>query len=318
VCSSDLTDEFSPLHFNGYPAGKLKALRLGEAFTTLLPADLLLNRDIANIEAAPIAIATALVQATSITVPTKLVKLKGPSRKLSPELSSRVRKSKEAFWKWKSAGRPGPEHQLHVSMREGKKAIRHQQSLEVRESRTDFYNNMMRDVNDKNFFKLIRKQRGSSGMVDAIWVEKELSFDPGVQAAGWANYFEILGTPKSSDKYDDVYCDLVEKDVDHIEYLASVNSNISEYTEDEVVAAIDRLNRGKAPDEWGIVAEHLKIIKHTVAPIITDLLNSIRQLRYVPRCMKSGTITPVGKKGKDLKLMDNYRGITISALLGKV
>jgi hypothetical protein len=48
------------------------------------------------------------------------------------------------------------------------------------------------------------------------------------------------------------------------------------------------------------------------------LFNNIKELKYVPKCMKSGTVTPVGKKGKDLMQMDNYRGISVTSLIGKV
>jgi hypothetical protein len=291
---------------------------LGKTFLALLPCDLPSNGNITVLEAAPKAIATALVQAAQLTVPSKLVKLKGPSLKLSPELALIVDKSKSAFWEWKREGRPGPGHHLSTAMREGKKAVRHQQRLEAREERTRFYHAMMTEVNNRNFFKLIRKQRGSNSMTSAVWVENELSLDSHVQTTGWAKYFETLGFPKTKPNYDEEYSDGVKMEVKHIESIASSVSTGSAYTELEVAAAIDKLNSGKAPDELGVVAEHLKVIKSTVTPVVTQLLNDIRNLKYVPSCMKSGIITPVGKKGKDLKCMDNYRGITISALLGKV
>ena len=38
----------------------------------------------------------------------------------------------------------------------------------------------------------------------------------------------------------------------------------------------------------------------------------------MPANFKTGIITPVLKKGKDSKCMENYRGITVSATFGKL
>jgi hypothetical protein len=124
--------------------------------------------------------------------------------------------------------------------------------------------------------------------------------------------------PKASPSYDDVYLEHVNKEVTYIDYLAQCDPVRDDYTIDEVTAAIDKLNCGKAPDENGVVAEHLKLAKPVIAPILVNLLNQIRELKHVPKSLKSGVITPVGKKGKDLTRMENYRGISITSLLGKV
>ena len=47
-------------------------------------------------------------------------------------------------------------------------------------------------------------------------------------------------------------------------------------------------------------------------------LYSVITERKVPESFKTEMITPVLKKGKDSKSMENYRGITVSATFGKL
>lgn len=91
-----------------------------------------------------------------------------------------------------------------------------------------------------------------------------------------------------------------------------------EITESEVGSAIDQLNNGKAPDEYGLSSEHFKAAKSVIVPVLTDLFNQIFTEKKVPASFKTGIITPVLKKGKDSKCMENYRGITVSSALGKL
>ena len=90
------------------------------------------------------------------------------------------------------------------------------------------------------------------------------------------------------------------------------------FSEAEVGTAIDNLNCGKALDEYGLVAEHFKAAKPAIVPVITELFNKILSEKKVPSTFKTGVITFVLKKGKDSKCMENYRGITVSATLGKL
>ena len=78
------------------------------------------------------------------------------------------------------------------------------------------------------------------------------------------------------------------------------------------------MNSGKSADEYGLTAEHLKSAKQLIAPVITDTFNQILKNKEVPSSFKTGIITPVLKKGKDAKSMENYRGITVSGAFGKL
>jgi hypothetical protein len=48
-----------------------------------------------------------------------------------------------------------------------------------------------------------------------------------------------------------------------------------------------------------------------------NLFNKIIQSGKIPKVFKTGILTPIHKKGKDPTLTTNYRGITVTSVLGK-
>ena len=89
-------------------------------------------------------------------------------------------------------------------------------------------------------------------------------------------------------------------------------------TKSEVKEAISRLNTKKAPDELGLTAEHLKHAGNSLIEDITDAFNRIICDKQIPEAFKTGILNPVLKKSKDPTNMDNYRGITVSPIIGKL
>ena len=89
-------------------------------------------------------------------------------------------------------------------------------------------------------------------------------------------------------------------------------------TIEEVEKAIQKLNSGKAADEYGITAEHVKFAGSKIYTLYQDIFNQIFQEGRVAQSFKTGVITPILKKSKDQMLTENYRGITITSVHGKV
>ena len=52
--------------------------------------------------------------------------------------------------------------------------------------------------------------------------------------------------------------------------------------------------------------------------MLRDIFNEILKSGTVPACFRGGILTPVPKSGKDPKLFDNYRGITVTSIIGKL
>ena len=88
-------------------------------------------------------------------------------------------------------------------------------------------------------------------------------------------------------------------------------------TIEEVKKAMQKLNCGKAADEYGITAEHVKFAGSENYTIYQDVFNQIFQEGKEAQSFKTGVITPILKKSKDQMLMENYRGISITSVHGK-
>jgi hypothetical protein len=291
---------------------------MSETFTRLLPSCFLLNNGTPDIEAASLAIMEALTGAADLVIPSKTVKLQGPKRRASPALLEKIKASKSALHAWRDSGQPGPLHDAYRKRKSARRAVRQQQRMEEAHDRAAFYNQMMADVNTKNMHKLIRRKRQTGPDSSAIRVHGDICTSPALQVEGWADHFQGLGTPREDARFDNNYLGLVEECIDTISTLTRQSTVHRPYSIIEVEEAIDALNTGKAADEWHIVAEHLKTAKAGVARPLLELFNCIRQRLSVPECLKSGVITPIAKKDKSKLEMGNYRGITITAVLGKV
>ena len=54
-----------------------------------------------------------------------------------------------------------------------------------------------------------------------------------------------------------------------------------------------------------------------ICPALTKVFNEILASSKSPESFKSGILTPVLKRDKDPALVNNYRGITVTAVIGK-
>lgn len=126
--------------------------------------------------------------------------------------------------------------------------------------------------------------------------------------------------PKSDSKFDDDVNALSQVQVDIIQHLNTWEdiSAFEPFTESDVHRLIGKLNSGKSDDEFGLSSEHLKIGKDIIVSYITAIFNEIVSTGKVPEMFKSCVITPVHKKLKYAKFMDNYRGITVSSAICKL
>jgi hypothetical protein len=149
-------------------------------------------------------------------------------------------------------------------------------------------------------------------------VEDVHIYDTHQQGQAWTEHFAKLATPSSDSHYNDEYLSQVEVELSIIDQLSVNNKHPKPFTTMEVTDAIAKLNTGKAADEDGLCAEGLKLVAPEVAPVLTVLFNQMLELKCVPSGLKRGILTPIGKKDKSQLHPDNYRGITVTATIGKV
>jgi hypothetical protein len=95
-------------------------------------------------------------------------------------------------------------------------------------------------------------------------------------------------------------------------------SQIQTINGDEIRKVVISLKNKKAPDEFGISAEHLKNCPAEVFDVLANTFNKIITKTTVPPSFTTGIVTPVHKKGKPLKCADSYRRITVTPILSKL
>ena len=91
------------------------------------------------------------------------------------------------------------------------------------------------------------------------------------------------------------------------------NSN-TKFTFEEILDSVKKLNSGKASDEYGLFAEHLKLAEEVITPVLVKLFNQIMEENKTPKQFKTVIIKPVCKNGTDNKILNSYRGITVPRL----
>lgn len=178
----------------------------------------------------------------------------------------------------------------------------------------------MDNPSDKLFYKLIRRnQSSSSKLPSSLLLNGSELRDSQSQCGAFASYFEDLATPKAHQKFSQEYLDSAKFQERVIEEITEKNPDeLVPFSENEVLIAIKSLNSGKAADESELTAEHLKYSDKVLLPLIVEIFNDILTKKKVPEVFKSGIINPIHKKGKDPRHFENYRGITVSSILGKL
>jgi hypothetical protein len=106
-------------------------------------------------------------------------------------------------------------------------------------------------------------------------------------------HFETLATPAENDTKN--YTN-AEFDLDLIYEICTEMNNELNFSEKELEEAIRSLNSKKAPDVYGITAEHLKYGGSTLVSYLTELLNNICKADSTPDLIKLGILSPVFKR----------------------
>ncbi len=233
--------------------------------------------------------------------------------KWGPEIANAVQESKLAHFLWQTAGQPGPEHHLWQERKSAKRAVRRTQRHNQAEKRNKLRLELSSaSVNDqKLFYKLIKQQRGTDDSTNAILVDGHLLTDNDDIRDSWGQYFQTLSQDEEVSPDDELL-------TRYMRILARLENPPPPITIQDLDLAINKLKRGKAPDIYNLVGEQLKAMGPGARKTLTDIINQIIREGEVPKMLKQAYKIPIPKKGKDHKKMDNYRGITISAILCKI
>lgn len=155
--------------------------------------------------------------------------------------------------------------------------------------------------NPKQFWKEIKK------------IKKKTVNKHSVSAEDFYLHFNQLFS--SDEVYKDEYIETVLND--NIVYDNIVNTLDCDFSESEVIKAINRLKRQKSPGEDMLIPELFIDSKDSLAPLLCKLFNYIYTKGVYPISWTKGIIIPVPKKG-DLNNVDNYRGIMLTSVFSKI
>ena len=264
-----------------------------------------------------------IVTTNKTNVTNKTVTLKGPSWKASPPVKELISENKRAFYNWKQIGRPKDENSIeYIEMKRCKRQLRNQIRREEHEYKLNFYNNLMDKPDSKTCFRLIRKNKASSDETAAMVIKGDQNQDVSdhkEQADLFAQFYESLAIPSNEEHFDNDH-------LEDCEYRYSLINNIVQHTanesintkfnEEDIHLSIGKLNTGKTSDGCTLTAEHFKYAGENIVPSIVNLFSKIIQSGKIPKVFKTGILTPIHKKGKDPTLTTNYRGITVTSVLG--
>ena len=279
------------------------------------------NLDNKTVERRLEVITGVLIQAAKRGVPSVVTRLKGPGFKLSPSVKMLMKKRKEAFFQWKKAGRPSKDHILSQQKKQTSKNLRKQVRKEFAVDRQKFLTDVMDNPSDRNFYRLIKRNQGQNEGTGNVCIrfKGEDIFDSTIQGENFSVYFEDLATPKNSPGFDEHFYQLNKVQHACIQEICEQSEDvIRPFTGKEVHECVKSLNSNKSPDEFGLVSEHLKYGLQVILPALVKLYNDIIASGTIPANFKSGIIHPIHKKGKDPTSMDNYRGITVTSVFGKL
>ena len=219
-------------------------------------------------------LSTVCHKAAEKAVPSKIIKLKGPTWKASPTVKRLLGVCKENHKHWVDSGKSNLE--LHTKNINAKRNLRRQLRKEKFNDRKNFYEDLMSEPTTEKFYKLIRRNKGDSrSQASSLIVDGQEIPSPEQQRKSFAQYYEELSVPKN-ENYDSAFLDLctVRHEL-NTQYCDENTMTLDPITKSEVKEAISRLYTKKAPGEFGLTAEHLQHAGNSLIEDITDTFNQI-------------------------------------------
>ncbi len=273
-----------------------------------------------EIDAAVETLSLILTQAAADTVPLKKQR-SGKKTRISPEEISRRKEAKEAHFLWVQAGKPSG-GSLADNRRRTRQAARAQCRRDAVSVRHGLMNDIMQSAHsESNAFHKLVSSKGRQQPTTCLIINGTPVEDPMEQLSAWSDYYEELYTPSDNEQFNrDFLAQANELKSSLIEMAREDRLSAKQVpiTDHEVFTALASLNRKRACDAGGIMAEHLTHASDIIVPVLTKILNKCRELLYIPTDFKTGEVTNIPKKQKSQLFCENHRGITITRILGKV
>ena len=239
----------------------------------------------------------------------------------SPSISNLVKLNKKAHFMWKEAGRPKDTHHPdNVRRKNSKRALR----SAIRRANRNIKDHHLQEISSahskdtKLFHKLIKAQRAeSTNFTNPLIINDDKLTDPDEICSGFKDHFCKLADNLSTEGFSSIE-ETASIRLPIIHDLCKNGENATPVEVDEVKKLIISFKNGKSQDPSHITAEHLKYTGENMLLLLTNIINYMLTSTYIPDELMRGILTPILKKKKDKTRPDNYRGITVTSVIGKL
>jgi hypothetical protein len=269
-----------------------------------------------------------IVDVSNIVVPTSQY---CPHKKpyWSPELKALHVNQKQLRRVWIEEGRPrGPVYMSYVNYKKAKhifaKTLKTQALMYEQKQFHDV--SMSRDMNIKQFWKYIRRNRNHQENISVMRDEEKTYVTPEQQLDMWKTHFgTILNESEyESAQYDKEFKTEIEHNVQVMKntmdkYSQPSSVNLANISVNEVKQVCMSLSPGKAPGVDRLTYEHFKYAGNVFFETLTVLYNNILHYVHIPPHFKEGLLVTIYKgHGKPKDKKDSYRGVTLLPAINKV
>ena len=181
--------------------------------------------------------------------------------------------------------------------------------LESRKYKQDLLNKIetLHENDPKKYWDLINKLRN----------KKDDNTNNTITPSAWIRHFSELSQEKEIFKDRINFLESSLQDLEKAMPLINSTELDHSITMKEVSTAIERLHSNKSPNLDQISNRMLKHGKHYLLPGLTKLFNACFDLGQYPSTWSDGIITAIHKSG-NASDTNNYRGITITSVIGKL
>ena len=175
-------------------------------------------------------------------------------------------------------------------------------------------------VDHKYFWRLINKHKKIKVFTHATLDEDSgtILYEPQKIRSSWLKYFQRLYKPIVKAEYDSGHKITVEDRIDEL-LGEDFNDQPITFSVDEIMAMCRSLKKNKAAGWDSVTAEHFIYGDYNMYNILTLIFNHVSSCHKVPTHFKRGIIVPIPKgRDKDTLSKDNYRGISLLAVVSKI
>ena len=210
---------------------------------------------------------------------------------MTPAIQTALHAKNHAVSLWKHNGRPNESSNFYLLEKKFKTVeLCRQVHIEIARQRNEEKACVLhaRQSDNALFHRLIKKQRGQCSKFIELQVGQE-TFPQDNIINGWYSHFKKLATKTENPNYDLKFLEQVEEEVAIIHSIClNSTQEIQSISDKEIQDMIASLNRWKAPDVYGVTAEHLIYGGQNTLDIVKVLMNCILFERNAPVSLKLG------------------------------